>query len=83
MATILLWEQLTLPLFLLSRFPCLQPTLSLTTLLYYALPVLCIMLIAKNFSANRLKGAMPTAVNYATSKTESKHCFLKNLLSPV
>ncbi|MEH2144194.1 hypothetical protein [Nostoc sp.] len=58
MATILLWERLTLPLFLLSRFPCLQPTLSFTTLLYYALPVLCIMLIAKNFSANRPKGAI-------------------------
>ncbi|MEH2310274.1 MAG: hypothetical protein V7K35_02325 [Nostoc sp.] len=58
MATILLWERLTLPVFLLSRFPCLQPTLSFTTLLYYALPGLCIMLIAKNFLANRLKGAI-------------------------
>ncbi|MEH2391101.1 MAG: hypothetical protein V7K21_05300 [Nostoc sp.] len=58
MATILLWERLTLPLFPLSRFPCLQPTLSFTTLLYYAFPILCIMLIAKNFSVNRLKGAI-------------------------
>lgn len=44
MATILLWEGLTLPLFLLSRFPCLQPTLSFTTLLYYALPVFYIII---------------------------------------
>lgn len=39
MATILLSQGLTLPLFLQSRFSCLQSTLSFTTLLYYALVV--------------------------------------------